>query len=314
MTQSTARRRRLRIAIVGAGKVGCVLGRVLVERGHVITAVVSRTLRSARSGGRFLGCRRTGTDLSLIPAATEIVYITAPHGAIADIASGLAAVPHFAFRRLAVCHASGMHTAAVLEPLRELGAKVFSFHPLQTFPRDFAPRRIVPHARGIVYGVDGTPGGVRIARRMARELGGKCVLIPPDLRILYHAACVAASNHLTTMLWIVQRMYDRLQIRGTGFYPMFGPIVEATLANIARTSPAAALSGPIARGGTETVAGHFSALRDALPALIPYFASVSIETVHLASAKGSLDSSREEELLRLLHSYQLSENTFQEIP
>jgi predicted short-subunit dehydrogenase-like oxidoreductase (DUF2520 family) len=205
-----------------------------------------------------------------------------------------------------------MLTAAVLEPLRARGAAVFSFHPLQTFPRDFAPVKIVPHARGIFYGVDGPPEGIRVARRLARELEGKCVLIPPDLRVLYHAACVAASNHLTTMLWIVQRMYDRLQIRGAKFYPMFGPIIEATLANVARTSPAGALSGPIARGGTETVAGHFAALQEALPALIPYFASVSTETVHLASLKGSLDPAREEELLRLLHSYQSSEKTIQE--
>jgi predicted short-subunit dehydrogenase-like oxidoreductase (DUF2520 family) len=307
-----ARRPRLRIAIVGAGKVGAVLGRVLVERGHVITAVVSRTLRSARAAGKFVKCGRTGTDLALIPATTDLIYVTTPHGAIEDIARRLAALPHLTFRRLAVCHASGMHTASILEPLRERGAAVFSFHPLQTFPRDFTPLRIVPYARGIVYGVDGPPEGIRMARRLARELEGRCVVIPPDLRILYHAACVAASNHLTTMLWIVQRMYDCLQIRGTKFYPMFGPIIEATLANIARTSPAAALSGPIARGGMETVAGHFAALQDALPALIPYFASVSIETVHLASLKGSLDPAREEELLRLLHSYRFSENTNQE--
>lgn len=307
-----ARRPRLRVAIVGAGKVGSVLGRVLVERGHVVTAVVSRTMRSARAGGKFVGCRRAGTDLALIPPATEIVYLTVPHDAVGEVAGRLAEVPHLVFPRLAVCHASGMHTASVLEPVRERGAKVFSFHPLQTFPRDFPPARILTFARGIVYGVDGPPDGVRVARRLARALEGKCVLIPPDLRVLYHAACVAASNHLTTMLWVVERMYTRLQVRGTTFSRMFGPIVAATLANVARTSPAAALSGPIARGGTKTVEGHFAALQEALPALIPYFAAVSIETVHLASRKGSLDPERAKELLQLLHAYQTSVPSNQE--
>lgn len=306
------RRPGLRVAIIGAGKVGTVLGMVLVERGNTITAVVSRTMKSARAAGRLLSCRRVGTDLSLIPASTNVILVATPHGAIADVARRLADIPDVAFDRLAVCHASGMHTAAVLEPLRKRGAVVFSFHPLQTFPRDFAVRAIVPHARGIVYGVDGPAGGVRMARRLSRALGGKCVLIPPDLRVLYHAACVAASNHLTTMLWVVQRMYDRLQVKGVGFYPMFGPIVEASLANIARTSPASALSGPIARGGIDTVAGHFEALRRSLPSLIPYFAAVSVETVHLASAKGSLDPGREDELLHLLHAYQSSETTNRE--
>lgn len=298
---------------MGAGKVGSVLGLVLVEGGHVVTAVVSRTLRSARAAGRLLKCRRVGTELSLIPASTDVIFLATPHGAIAEVARNLAALPAFPFRRLAVCHASGMLTAEVLEPLRQRGATVFSFHPLQTFPRDFSVRAIVPHARGIVYGVDGPPEGLRMARRLARALEGKCVPIPRELRVLYHAACVVASNHLTTMLWIVQRMYESLRVKGVRFYPMFGPIVEATLSNVARTSPAEALSGPIARGGTETVAGHLEALRQSLPALLPYFTAVSAETVRLASAKGSLNSAREEELLHLLHAYQSSELTNREI-
>lgn len=309
-----AQRSRLRVAIVGAGKVGTVLGLVLVQRGHIITAVVSRTMRSARVAARLLKCRRAGTDLSLIPDSTDVILLATPHGAVSEVARGLAALPGLSFRRLAVCHASGMHTAAVLEPLRQRGAAVFSFHPLQTFPRDFGVRAILPHARRIVYGVDGPAGGLRMARRLARALEGRCVLIPPELRVLYHAACVVASNHLTTMLWIVQRMYDVLGVQEAEFYTMFGPIVEATLANIRRTSPAAALSGPIARGGTETVAGHLEALRHSLPAVLPYFTAVSRETVRLAEAKGSLDPAREEELLQLLHAYESSEPTRRENP
>jgi predicted short-subunit dehydrogenase-like oxidoreductase (DUF2520 family) len=307
-----ARRPRLRVAIIGAGKVGSVLGRLLVDHGHVITAVVSRTPRSARAGGKFLKCRRVGTELSLIPENTDLIFVATPHDAVVEVAEGLASVTHLPFRRLAVCHASGMLTAAALAPLKDRGSVVFSFHPLQTFPRDFPPRKILPYARGIAYGVDGPPEGIRMARRLAHALEGKIVLIPPDLRVLYHAACVAASNHLTTVLWIVQTMYEFLRVRGVKFYPMFGPIVEATLANIARTSPAAALSGPIARGGTETLAAHFKALEKNLPELIPYFAAVSLETVRLAAAKGSVDSVKEEELLRLIHMFQSSEITKQE--
>jgi predicted short-subunit dehydrogenase-like oxidoreductase (DUF2520 family) len=307
-----ARRPRLRVAIIGAGRVGSVLGRLLVDRGYVITAVVSRTLRSARAGGGFLKCRQVGTELSLIPGNTNLIFVATPHDAVEEVAGNLAALAHLPFRRLAVCHASGMLTAAVLAPLRDRGAAVFSFHPLQTFPRDFPPRKILPYARGIAYGVDGPPEGVRMARQLARALEGKIVLVPPDLRVLYHAACVAASNHLTTVLWVVQRMYEFLQVPEVKFYPLFRPIVEATLANIARTSPVAALSGPIARGGTETVAAHFEALQKSLPELIPYFAAVSLETVRLAAQKGSLDSGKEKELLRLLHAFQSSEKTKQE--
>jgi len=108
----------LRIAIVGAGNVGAVLGRILREEGHTVTAVVSRTKKSAAAAGRFIGCRRISDALTAIPKATDIIYIAAPHEAIPEVARSLALLEEFDFHRLAVCHASGMLTADALAPRR----------------------------------------------------------------------------------------------------------------------------------------------------------------------------------------------------
>jgi predicted short-subunit dehydrogenase-like oxidoreductase (DUF2520 family) len=78
----------------------------------------------------------------------------------------------------------------------------------------------------------------------------------------------------------------------------------ATLQNTRATSPARALSGPIARGGVETVRDHLSALREYMPAQVPYFAAMSLETVRLAVVKGSIDREQAEALAHLIHSYQ----------
>jgi predicted short-subunit dehydrogenase-like oxidoreductase (DUF2520 family) len=301
-------RRGPRVAIVGAGIVGTVLGRVLVEEGGEVVAIVSRTLASARKAGRFLRCRRVSTTLTDIPPSAEIVYLTVPHAAIENVARALADQPGLDFGRLAVCHASGMLTADALSPLARRGTTTFSFHPLQTFPRTFAPRMIVPSARGIFYGVDGSARGLRIARRFARALAGRTVIIPRDTRVLYHAACVVASNHLTTLMAVLREMFEALGSSEREFFRVFAPIVEATLENIRRTSPADALSGPVARGGLETVAAHFDAVEVAVPHLIPYFRAVSLETVRLARAKGSIDAAQEAALRRLIASRQLEES------
>ncbi len=293
-------RNRFIITIIGAGKVGSVLGRVLVERGHRVICVVSRTARSAREAGRFLRCRRTSTVLPAIPPETNLILITTPHDAVRTVAHDLALVDGLPFRRIAVCHASGMLSAAVLSPLADLGATVFSFHPLQTFPRDFTPAKILPTVSGIAYGVDGPPRGLRTARRLARELGGTVIEIRPELRELYHAACVVASNHLTTMLAVVERMFAAVAGDRKRFYPVFRPILEATLRNSGLTSPAEALSGPIARGGTATVARHLDVIAREVPEILPYFAAVSLETVRLARVKGSITAAQAEELSALL--------------
>lgn len=294
---------RWNIAIVGAGKVGLVLGRILVGNGERVVAVISRSRASAKRAGGFLRCRNISTSLSAIPPTIDIIFITTPHGVVAETADKLSRLSGIDFRRVAVCHASGMLTADVLKPLRRRGATVFSFHPLQTFPRDFDPADIVESARGIYFGVDGSPAALKIARRFARKLGGHILGVPPSRRVLYHAACVLASNHLVTMLGILEQMFKNVRSGQSGFYTPFEPIVMATLRNVARTSPAKALSGPVARGGVETIAGHFASLRRFAPGLVPYYAHMSLETVKLAHAKGSLTREQTRSLKALLHTY-----------
>jgi predicted short-subunit dehydrogenase-like oxidoreductase (DUF2520 family) len=290
------------IAIIGAGKVGQTLGRVLLENGQKIAAIVSRTESSAVQARKFLRCSNSGTSLSLIPSSVSLIYITTPHAVVPHVADALSSLEGLDFSRVSVCHASGMLSAEVLSPLRPRGAKVFSFHPLQTFPRDFLPKDIVPHARGIYYGVDGDDRSMKVARQFARRLEGKIMTVDPRMRALYHAACVVASNHLTTMLSVVEEMYRVLKTEDEDFFRVFKPIIMATLANVERTSPAQALSGPVARGGVATVAEHIQAIAGYSPDLLPYFLGVSRETVRLAVAKGSLTSGQEKEMLQLISS------------
>jgi predicted short-subunit dehydrogenase-like oxidoreductase (DUF2520 family) len=155
-------------------------------------------------------------------------------------------------------------------------------------------------ARGIPFGVDGSASGLRHARRLASLMGGTLILVPPETRPLYHAACVVASNHLTTLLSVLEQMYHAAGIRRPAATEAFGPIMRATMLNAGKTSPAASLSGPIARGGVSTVAAHLSALGSAVPELIPYFVAVSRETVRLARRRGSITPGQERALLDVL--------------
>ena len=291
------------IAIVGAGKVGSVLGRILVENGTKVVCVVSRTKKSAQSAGRFLRCKNVSDSLEAIPAATDLIYITTPHAAVEEVGKKLSTLEHLTFKRLSVCHASGMMTARALEPLRRRGATVFSFHPLQTFPRDFAPRDIVPTARGIFYAVDGTPHAIKTAKLLARKLEGRVLEIKPEMRAFYHAACVVGSNHLTVLLSILDSMFKRFGSNEKQFFRVFQPIIVATLRNVQRTSPEAALSGPVARGGVETVAEHFASIKEEAPELLPYFGTLTLETIRIAERKGSLTKERARALRNLVHSY-----------
>jgi predicted short-subunit dehydrogenase-like oxidoreductase (DUF2520 family) len=294
------------IAVVGPGRVGLVFGQALRKKGDTIVAVVARHARSAARGATYLGCRRYGKTLDVLPRETSVVLLTVPHAAVEETAWNLARTAHLRFKHLSVCHASGMLTADALAPLARKGTTVVSFHPLQTFPRDFSPDRILPSLPGIWYGIDGSPRGRRFARALALRLGGRTVVIPPGLREFYHAACVVASNHLTALLGVLEEMHGVLGRKRPGYLTLFQPIMDATLGNVASSSPGEALSGPVARGGTATIARHCESLRQYAPTLLPYYTAMTMATVRLARANGAISARKVEEFRGLLEVYHTS--------
>jgi predicted short-subunit dehydrogenase-like oxidoreductase (DUF2520 family) len=104
------------------------------------------------------------------------------------------------------------------------------------------------------------------------------------------------------MLWILEQMFAELKTKEKNFYPVFKSIIEATLKNVAASSPTKALTGPIARGGVETIAEHFESLQRYAPNLVSYYGAVSAETIRLAEAKGSIDKEQARVLYNLIFS------------
>src|SRR5262249_60634630 len=82
------------------------------------------------------------------------------------------------------------------------------------------------------------------------------------------AAGCLASNPLVAMLGQVARLAADAGVP----FEAFLPLVRGTVGNIETIGPAAALTGPVARGEHETVARHLDALpeeeRDAYRALV----------------------------------------------
>jgi predicted short-subunit dehydrogenase-like oxidoreductase (DUF2520 family) len=270
--------------------VGSIFGKLLAEAGEPVDLVVSRTPRSARRAARYIDARRSATSLTRLSPGTRLILITTPHAAIETVAAGIAELTHLDFERLFVAHASGMLTAAVLGPLAARGARVFSFHPLQSFPRNFRPAQLLASARGITYGIDGAPEALAMARKLARRLGGIPWQIPPELRTYYHAASVVASTHVAALTSMLQTMFATLG-GGAGqrdFYRVYGPLVHSTLHLVETRSPELALGGAIARGGVDTLTEHLQAVVATSPALGFPFSAMCAQAIALARQRGAV--------------------------
>jgi predicted short-subunit dehydrogenase-like oxidoreductase (DUF2520 family) len=123
------------------------------------------------------------------------------------------------------------------------------------------------------------------------------VFIAEEHRGLYHAALAGAANHLVTQ---VVQAGDLLAAAGVPDPPrMLGPLLGAALDNALRLGDAA-LTGPVARGDADTVAGHVAALRAAAPEALPAYLALARLTADRALASGMLTAQDAQRLLEVL--------------
>jgi predicted short-subunit dehydrogenase-like oxidoreductase (DUF2520 family) len=283
---------RLDVGVVGAGRVGAALAVALQRAGHRIVGASAVSDASRQRIERFL----PGTPVMQPPevvAAADLVLLTVPDDALGPLVRGLAATgAPLAGRMLA--HASGRHGLAVLEPAAELGALPLALHPVMTFTGrpDDADR-----LAGICFGVT-APAVLRPAAEvLVMEMGGEPVFIAEADRGLYHAALAGAANHLVTQ---VVQAADLLARAGVGQPSrMLGPLLSAALDNALRLGDAA-LTGPVARGDAETVAGHVEALRTDAPEALPAYLALARLTAARALASGMLTAPDAQRLLDVL--------------
>ena len=283
---------RLDVGVVGAGRVGTALAVALRRAGHRIAAASAVSQASRERVERFL----PGTVVlqpGEVVAAADLVLLTVPDDALGGLVRGLAAtgVP-LAGRMLA--HVSGRHGLAVLQPAADLGALPLALHPVMTFtgrPDD------ADKLAGISFGVT-APDVLRPAAEvLVMEMGGEPVFIAEADRDLYHAALAGAANHLVTQVVQATDLLARAGVKHPA--RMLGPLLSAALDNALRLGDAA-LTGPVARGDADTVAGHLDALRAAAPEALPAYLALARLTATRAMASGMLSTPDAQRLLDVL--------------
>ncbi|WP_308601511.1 DUF2520 domain-containing protein [Massilia sp. Dwa41.01b] len=101
---------------------------------------------------------------------------------------------------------------------------------------------------------------MNLLRPAFEAIGARPVGIDAAAKTVYHAASVFASNYLVTVLDAALRAYAAAGIPEEVARELARPLASETPANVLRLGPAAALSGPVARGDFATVARQHEAL------------------------------------------------------
>jgi predicted short-subunit dehydrogenase-like oxidoreductase (DUF2520 family) len=245
------------LSIIGAGRVGRALGRRLRELGWKIEVVVTRSEASSRRAVRFIGAGKPHGGLTRSLLAAGVILIAAPDDAISGIARDLARMGGEELRSKVVLHTSGAQDSRTLTPAKECGAAVGSMHPLQTFSGVG-----VPDMEGKVFAVEGDAVAVKVARQIARALGGSPVHISGGKKALYHAAAALASGHVLALVESATQLLISVGMKRSEAMRALLPLTRQVLDNFQRVGPSAAWTGPLQRGDFRVVEAHLRALYD----------------------------------------------------
>jgi predicted short-subunit dehydrogenase-like oxidoreductase (DUF2520 family) len=229
---------------------------------------------------------RAGHEVVDDPADAEVVLITTPDDRIAEVCEELARRGAFRPGQVVV-HASGATALDALGAARDAGAGVLSLHPLQTFPNADAA---IEHLPGSAMAVTAREDAVaELGERLARDVGARPFRLPDELKPLYHAAAVFASNYVVTVLGEAERLFAGAGLEDRAAWM---PLTRATIENVERVGPEAALTGPAVRGDAGTVRANVEAIERALPDAAELYARLARATLRLAARAGRLDADR----------------------
>ncbi|MDE0699197.1 MAG: DUF2520 domain-containing protein [Acidimicrobiaceae bacterium] len=212
-----------KVRIIGGGRAGKSLGNAL-----------------ASVGWEVLGYLGRDNDLGTASVGTDVLVIATPDDKIASVAESVRPTP-----TTLVLHLSGASGLDVLKGHPRCAA----MHPLVSLPSaDLGAERL----RGAWFAVAGDAE----VDSLVTALGGRSFAITDSARPLYHAAAVISSNHLVALLGQAERVAD---LAGVPLEVMLD-LARDTVDNVRRLGPAAALTGPAARGDEATIARHLKAL------------------------------------------------------
>ncbi|XTZ13821.1 DUF2520 domain-containing protein [Micromonospora echinospora] len=285
--------RHLTVGVIGAGRVGAVLGAALTAAGHRVVAAAGVSSASTARIARLLPDVPRRPVLAVARSATDLLLVAVPDDALAAVVTGLAESGVLRPGQV-VAHTSGAHGLGVLAPAAEVGARPLALHPAMTFtgtPDD------LDRLPGVSYGVTAPPELRALAARLVADLGGVPEWIAEPDRPLYHAALAHGANHLVTL---VNEAADRLRDAGVDEPArVLAPLLRAALENALRLGDDA-LTGPVSRGDAGTVARHVDRLAATAPDSVGAYLALARRTADRAIAAGRLRPVDAEPLLGVL--------------
>jgi len=271
----------MRIGFIGAGRVGCTLGRYLKDHGANVVGYFSRTMAHAREAADFTDTLCFDSDVSLANAS-DVIFITVRDDAISEVFQQLKSAAVLEGKIL--CHTSGALTSAVFDGCGVYG---YSIHPIYAVNDRFTA---IENFHNAFITIEGHEKYRDDLLRLFQDAGLSAAVITAENKPKYHAAAVMASNMVCGIFGMAVRLLTECGFQKDDAEKALAGLFLDNARGITAKGPAGQLTGPIERGDIRTVEKHMAVLS---PDDQKVYLALAGEVLRLAREKNGEDETYE---------------------
>lgn len=264
----------MKFNVIGAGRLGKNIASALSSTKLItLDSICNQSIHSSRQACDILGMGTAlGSLLELPPV--DVTWICSNDDAITSIVSVLAKNSVLKPNSI-VIHCSGALNSTVLNPLKEQYCSVASFHPLKAFKTGYLDAQAFNQTSCVI---EGDSLACTWLSTFFEGIGTHLVSVPPESKVLYHAAATIASNYLIALANSSEELLLQAGISHNEARSMICNLMQGSINNLKHTDQTAqALTGPISRGDAQTLSLHLEAIQN--PAIKELYIKAGLATL-----------------------------------
>jgi predicted short-subunit dehydrogenase-like oxidoreductase (DUF2520 family) len=215
---------RLGIGIIGAGKVGPVLGAALAGAGHAIVGI-SAISDESRDRAEAMLPGVPVLDIPAIVERSELVILAVPESELAGLVSGLASTGTWQPGQL-VLHTAARFGISVLTPALAAGAIPLAVHPAMAFTGTSID---LVRLREVYCAVTAPAPVQPIGQALVVEMGAEPVLVDEADRAAYAEAIDTATSFSAAIVAQATALLDGIGVEAPG--AVLAPLVRSAVEN-----------------------------------------------------------------------------------
>lgn len=219
---------RLGVGIIGAGKVGPILGAALAGAGHAIVGISAISEQSRERAEAILPGAPI-LDVDVLVERSELVILAVPDAELEALIAGLAARGAWQPGQL-VLHTAARFGISVLTPALAAGVIPLAVHPAMTFTGTSLD---LAKLAGTWFAVTAPTPVLPIGQALVVEMGGEPLVVAENDRAAYAEAIDTAVSFSTAIVEQATSILATIGVEapGTVLAPLVRSAVEQALAS-----------------------------------------------------------------------------------